>query len=97
MNNLPKKIVVLGNTWIVKTEKELFKGKTHWGYISYVDRTIYIKKRQIDAMWESFFHELMHLFFHQLRYLNLNKDEKFVHQLASVLKDTLVRNKISII
>jgi hypothetical protein len=96
---IPKSIVVNGKKWTIeicekagdvdKDKRECCFGQTdHWTH------TIRLYKTQEAAMWETFWHEMFHVFFDQLEEEKLHDNEKLVSQLGGILNDTLIRNNL---
>jgi len=106
VKNKPDSLVILGTTYSIEycdkpSEVDLGKRESLWGQVDYWTRTIrvYDNGRNIEDIWHSIFHEMLHIFGQQLK-LDIfdrgdDKDEGKHDELdicALALVDTLKRN-----
>jgi predicted Zn-dependent protease with MMP-like domain len=104
----PESLVILGTTYKITycdnpSEVDLYKRESLWGQVDYWTRTIriYDNNRNIEDIWHSIIHEMLHVFGQGLKLDSLDKgdvkDDKKHEELdmiALALADTLFRNDL---
>lgn len=95
----PKKIILHGVPYTVEyfdkpSEVDAYKRKSLWGQIDYWTRTIrvYDNGRDMQDIWKTIFHELIHGIASDLNLDDLHADENTTDMLARSLVDTIFRN-----
>ena len=95
----PDKVILHGVPYTIiyvdkPSEVDIQKRQSLWGQIDYWTRTIriYDNGRDIQDIWKTIFHELIHGITSDLNLDDLHKDENATDMLARSLVDTIFRN-----
>jgi len=96
---LPRRVVILGKPYTIEyvdnpAEVDTLKRKALWGQIDYWSRTIrvYKDKRELEDVWETIIHEVLHGILTELQIKALREQEDDIALLSLGLTDTLIRN-----
>ena len=96
---LPRKVVILGKTYTIEyvdnpAEVDILKREALWGQIDYWTRTIriYKNKRELEDVWVTIIHEVLHGILTDLQIKALKEQEDDIALLSLGLTDTLIRN-----
>lgn len=92
---IPKEFQLFGQTIKVKFNNKKCGDREAYGSLTFVENKILLatefdgEKIQKDRQERTFFHELCHAILDNMNEHDLSKDEKFVHNFASLLHQAL--------